>query len=249
VSADGAIPRVVGNWKMNGMIASLAEIGRIARGVADLPVAAGLALPATLLALAGRRGGALAIGGQDVHAEPCGPRTGGISAPMLRDAGAQFTLVGHSETRRPNGDDDDDRVAAKLAAARAAGLAVILCVGETAAHRADGRAAEVVTDQLHRALPRHIDGASLAIAYEPRWAIGSGVTPALDEIAAMHEIIGAAAAPRVPPGGAPVKRLYGGSVTRDNARDIVSIAGVDGLLVGNASLTAERFLPIATALC
>jgi triosephosphate isomerase len=238
------MPIIVGNWKMNGVLDSLGEVERIARGVAAMPADVRLALPATLIALAASKGEALTIGAQDVHPEPCGPRTGSISASMLRDAGARFTLVGHSERRPPQGSDDDERVGVKLRAARTAGLAVILCVGETADDRRAGKADSVVVEQIRRALPDAVDGRWLTIAYEPRWAIGSGSLPSLEEIAAMHETIRSAvqaiAAYKVP-------LLYGGSVTSANARDILSIDSVDGLLVGNASLTADRFVPIVAA--
>jgi triosephosphate isomerase len=238
---DLPVPIVVGNWKMNGVLDSLGEIERIAKGLDDTSANVGLALPATLIALATRAATRLTIGAQDVHPDPCGPRTGGIAATMLRDAGARFTLVGHSERRLPQGSDDDDRIASKLNAARDAGLSIILCVGETAEAREAGRAAAVVAEQLRRTLPDTIDGRWLAVAYEPRWAIGSGMTPSLDEIAAMHRTI------RTVAGTDRVPLLYGGSVSHENARDILSIEAVDGLLVGNASLTAERFVPIVRA--
>lgn len=241
------MPLVVGNWKMNGVLESLAEIDRVARETSDLPVDVRLALPATLIALAAGHGDALKIGAQDVHREPGGAWTGGISAEMFRDAGACFTLVGHSECRTSQGGDDDGRVAVKLAAARAAGLSVILCVGETAGDRRAGRAGQVVEQQVRTALPDGADGRWLSIAYEPRWAIGSGTLPSLAEITAMHRTIGAAVESLATPGAVPVPLLYGGSVDRSNAGDILSIDAVDGLLVGKASLTAESFLPIVRA--
>lgn len=241
------MPHVVGNWKMNGVLESLVEVDRIARGASGLLVDVRLALPATLIALAARHGDALKIGAQDVHREPDGAWTGGISAVMLRDAGARFTLVGHSECRLPQGRGDDGRVAVKLAAARAAGLAVILCVGETADDRRAGRAEQVVEQQVRRALPDGADGRWLSIAHEPRWAIGSGTLPSLAEIAAMHQAIGAAVESLAMPGATPVPLLYGGSVDRSNAGDILSIDLVDGLLVDKASLAAESFLPIVRA--
>lgn len=244
---DQSMPCVVGNWKMNGVIESLVEIERIARGASGLAVDIRLALPATLVALAARLGDTLMIGAQDVHQQPGGAWTGGVSAGMLRDVGARFTLVGHSERRLPQGSDDDDRIAVKLAAARVAGLSVILCVGETADDRRAGRAEQVVEQQVRRALPDGADGRWLSIAYEPRWAIGSGALPSLAEIATMHSAIGATVELLAKRGAAPVPLLYGGSVDRSNAGDILSIDSVDGLLVGKASLAAQSFLPIVRA--
>lgn len=232
---------------MNGAIEALAEVDRIARGASGLPVDVRLALPATLIALAARHGDTLMIGAQDVHRESGGAWTGGISAMMLRDVGARFALVGHSECRAPQGCDDDGRVAVKLAAARAADLSVILCVGETAGDRRAGQADQVVEQQLRRALLDGADGRWLSIAYEPRWAIGSGALPSLAEIAVMHRTIGTAVESLATPGAAAVPLLYGGSVDRSNAGDILSIDLVDGLLIGKASLTAESFLPIVRA--
>ena len=238
------MPIIVGNWKMNGLLDSLGEVERIARGVGGTRADVRLALPATLIALAALKGGELTIGAQDVHPEPCGPRTGGIAATMLRDAGARFTLVGHSERRTPQGSDDDSRVAVKLQAARAAGLEVILCVGETADDRRTGKEAAVVEKQIRRALCNVVLGNWLTIAYEPRWAIGSGTLPSLGKIAAMHRTIRSALAAMA---GHDVPLLYGGSVSAANAREILSVDSIDGLLVGNASLTADRFVPIVEA--
>lgn len=244
---DRSMPQVVGNWKMNGIIDSVAEVDSIARHASGLPVDVRLALPATLIALAVPRRGEVTIGAQNVHQEHGGAWTGGISAMMLRNAGAQFTLVGHSECRAPHGGDDDRRIAAKLAAARMAGLCVILCVGETADDRRAGRAEQVVEQQLRHALPDIVDGRWLSIAYEPCWAIGSGEVPSLAQIAAMHQAIGAVIDSCVMSRAAPVPLLYGGSVNGANAGDILSVEWVDGLLVGNASLTVESFLPIVQA--
>lgn len=241
------MPHIVGNWKMNGATSSLAEVDWIARGTRGLPVDVRLALPATLIAAATRYGDTLAIGAQDVHQESGGAWTGGISATMLRDVGARFALVGHSECRLPQGCDDDGQVAVKIAAARGAGLSVILCVGETADDRRAGRAEQMVEQQVRRALSDRADGRWLSIAYEPRWAIGSGALPSSAEIAAMHRAIAAVVESLALPGAAPVSLLYGGSVDRSNAGDILSIDAVDGLLVGKASLTAETFLPIVRA--
>ena len=237
-------PLIVGNWKMNGGVASLAEVERIAAAANRAAAEVWLALPATLIALVARRGDGVTIGAQDVHPDAGGAHTGGISAAMMRDVGARFTIVGHSERRVPAGSDDDARVARKLLAAQTAGLAVILCVGETGEDRAAGRAASAVIGQLRRAMPSTADGGWLTIAYEPRWAIGSGKVPTSVEIAAMHGEIAVAVADFLPDRADRVRVLYGGSVTPDNAADILGVPGVDGLLVGNASLSAARFLPI-----
>lgn len=239
---------VAGNWKMNGMRAALSQVEAIAAAAAAHPgVDAALCLPATLIAPAVAVAGAMPVGGQDCHASDSGAHTGCIAAPMLVEAGARLTLVGHSERRADQGESDAD-VRAKAQAGHRHGLAVILCVGETLAERDAGRAEAVVTAQLAGSLPDGADGDWLAIAYEPVWAIGTGRTPTTDDVAAMHgairaklgELLGNDAA-------AKLRILYGGSVNGDNAATLLGCSNVDGALVGGASLTADKFVPIIAA--
>lgn len=238
---------VAGNWKMNGSLAALAELDAIAAAaVAHPAVDVAVALPATLIAPAAARVPGLAIGGQDVHAAECGAHTGCISAAMLVEAGARFSIVGHSERRADQGETSQDAWA-KAAAAHRHGLTVILCVGETDAERHAGRAARVVQAQIEKSVPDDAQGDWFTLAYEPRWAIGTGRTPTLDEIAEIHAI--ARAKLRTLVGGAAdtIRILYGGSVTGANAADILATSDVDGALVGGASLTAAKFVPIIAA--
>ena len=234
---------VAGNWKMNGLradglaLARAVAAGAGGRGGCDLLVCP----PATLLAEIGKAlaGGAVALGGQDCHAAPAGAFTGCISAEMLRDAGCTHVILGHSERRHGLGEGDTD-VRAKVTAAWRAGLVAILCIGETRAEREAGRAEAVVAGQLAGSMPDGAAAERLVVAYEPVWAIGTGLTPTLDDIAAMH----AAIRGQIP---AATRILYGGSVNPKNASDILALADVDGALVGGASLKAEDFLAIAAA--
>ena len=236
---------VAGNWKMNGLRAALAELDGIAPAI-DPRVDVAVAVPATLLAAAAARVPTLAIGAEDVHPADSGAHTGCISAAMVRDAGASFTLVGHSERRADQGETDAD-VRAKAQAARRHGLDVILCVGETLAERDAGRAEAVVTAQLDGSLPEGAAGDWLSIAYEPVWAIGTGRTPTVADVAAMHGAIRARLRDLLGGGAEAVRILYGGSVTADNAAALLGAADVDGALVGGASLTAAKFVPIVAA--
>lgn len=242
------LPKLIaGNWKMNGTLAALGELDAIAAAAREHPgVEVALALPATLLAPAAARGTGLAIGGQDVHHKPSGPHTGCLSAAMLGEAGASFTIVGHSE-RRADQAETSAMVRGKAMAANAAGLKVILCVGETEAERSAGHAAQVVRTQIAESMP---DGASpdwLTLAYEPCWAVGTGRTPTIEEIGEIHRVARAQLVELIGEGGASVRILYGGSVTGDNARAILSADCVDGALIGGASLTAAKFVPIIAA--
>jgi triosephosphate isomerase (TIM) len=241
-------PLVAGNWKMNGLTADLGEIAAI-RDTVSVGSAADILVcpPATLIAAAASLCAAspVAIGGQDCHPEPRGAHTGDIAAEMLRDAGASYVIVGHSERRLDHGE-SDALVAAKAAAALRAGLKVILCVGETEAERAAGRALARVGEQLEKSLPEMPGAAELIIAYEPVWAIGSGVTPTLRDVADMHGYLRERLATCVP-GGADVRILYGGSVKPANAAELLHLPTVDGALVGGASLKAADFLAIAAA--
>jgi len=238
-------PLVAANWKMNGLKGSIAELEKIIAGARSLTAVDLLVCPpATLIAAfaAKAQGTPIAIGGQDCHAEAAGAYTGDISAEMLRDAGATAVIVGHSERRRYYGE-SDGAVRAKALAARRAGLLAIVCIGETRAERDAGRTSEVVRTQLNGSLPD--DSERVAIAYEPVWAIGTGLTPTRDDIAEMHAFIRERLLSRFAKTGRDMRILYGGSVKPGNARDLLGVDDVDGALVGGASLKAEQFLAIA----
>jgi triosephosphate isomerase (TIM) len=238
-------PLVAGNWKMHGLKASASELQKIIAGVQKLAhVDMMVCPPATLLAdfAAAARGSRLAIGGQDCHALPAGAYTGDISAEMLKDAGAQAVIVGHSERRQYHGE-TDAAVRAKALAARRAGLLAIVCVGETGAERDAGDARSVVRAQLEGSLPD--SAADFAVAYEPVWAIGSGLTPTARDVADMHGFIRRHLASRYGDPGQATRVLYGGSVKPENAKELMAVENVDGALVGGASLKADEFLAIA----
>ena len=241
-------PLVAGNWKMNGLTASVAELAKIAAGAARLSGKADLMIcpPATVLAQFAQaaRGRGVAIGAQDCHAMVSGPHTGDISAEMLADAGATAVIVGHSE-RRADHHETDDEVRAKAQAAWRAGLTAIVCVGETRAQRQADQTLEVVGRQLDRSLPDGATGNSLVVAYEPVWAIGTGLTPTPEDIAAVHAFIRERLIGRFGPDGGDVRLLYGGSVKPTNVGELLAIPHVNGALVGGASLKAEDFLGIA----
>ena len=239
---------VVGNWKMNGLAASIDEAraifdGARAHGAVDVALCPPFTLVAAM-ATATLRG---AVGGQDCHSAASGAYTGSVSAPMLADAGAVLVIVGHSERREGFGESDVD-VRAKAEAAMAAGLAVILCVGEPRGVRESGGAIDYVLAQVAGSLPAEFDPARLAIAYEPIWASGTGLVPTVGDVAAMHGAIRAQLDAQVGADAAAAMRLlYGGSVNGDNAAELLGAGDVDGALVGGASLTAEKFLPIVAA--
>ena len=244
-------PLVIANWKMNGLHADgLARAGAFADRAATGDCEGDIVVcpPATLLfALrAVFAGSAIALGGQDCHAEAEGARTGDVSAPMLADAGCAYVIVGHSERRAGHGE-GDAQVAAKAAAAHAAGLVAIVCVGESADDRDGGRALTVIGRQVERSLPDGATAVNTAIAYEPVWAIGSGRTPGPADIAAAHAEVRAGWERRFSGSGAALRVLYGGSVTARNAGEILSVPGVDGVLVGGASLSADAFWLICQA--
>ncbi|HWD56706.1 MAG TPA: triose-phosphate isomerase [Stellaceae bacterium] len=235
---------IAGNWKMNGLRADGLALARdiAARARAGNPACDLLVCPpATLIAAIGEAiaGSGVALGGQNCHALEKGACTGDISAEMLKDSGCAYVVLGHSE-RRQNCAESDAEVREKVTAAWRAGLVALLCVGETRAEREAGRAAAVVTGQLAGSIPDGADSARLVIAYEPVWAIGTGLTPTLDDIAAIHQAVRAA----IPAG---TRILYGGSVNPKNAGEILALAGVDGALVGGASLKADDFWAIAEA--
>ena len=241
-------PYIVGNWKMNGLRAMLSEARAIDRGAARHPgVDVGIAPPFTLINVLADAAEAIAVGGQDCHAQPAGAFTGDVAAPMLADAGAGFVIVGHSERRALHGE-ADAAVKAKAEAALAAGLGAIVCVGETEAERDAGKAEAVVTRQLTGSLPRGEGVAALlTVAYEPVWAIGTGRTASTGDVTAMHGAIRAKLVALFGADGAAVRILYGGSVNAGNAAELLSAAEVGGALVGGASLAADSFLAIVLA--
>jgi triosephosphate isomerase (TIM) len=239
-------PLVAGNWKMNGLRAAQAELDKMIAGAAALPANVDVLVcpPAPLIhGFAARaRGSRIAIGGQDCHAEPSGAHTGDISAEMLADAGAVAVIVGHSERRKDHAE-TDAMVRAKALAARRAGLLAIICVGETRSERDAGQALAVVGTQLDGSLPETAE--SFAIAYEPVWAIGTGLTPTTGDVGDMHRFIRERLGSRFGGAGQAIRILYGGSVKPGNAKELLGIENVDGSLVGGASLKADEFLAIA----
>lgn len=239
--ASGRRRIAAGNWKMNGLAADLPRIAAIGAGGAGQGAEVWLALPATLIGPAAALPGAPVLGGQDCHSAAAGAHTGDIAAPMLAEAGARFVIVGHSERRRDHGE-TDAVVAAKAAAARAAGLIAVICLGETEAEYRAGTTLAVLERQLAGSLPAGAAASDTVVAYEPVWAIGTGLTPRPDEIAAAHAHLRA----RLPDPSIPL--LYGGSVGPANAAAIFAVPDVDGALVGGASLKPETFLPIVAAL-
>ena len=240
-------PLVAGNWKMNGLRASVAELARIAQGARELAAVDILICPpATLVAefAAAAAGSPVRIGAQDCHAEPAGAFTGDLSAEMLKDAGASAVIVGHSERRSYHRETDGD-VRAKALAARRAGLCAIVCVGESRSERDGGRALSVVGTQLDGSVPDGATALNLVVAYEPVWAIGSGLTPTPNDIAEMHGLVRRRLVARFGTEGEGIRILYGGSVKPANAKELMQVADVDGALVGGASLKADEFLAIA----
>lgn len=241
-------PYIVGNWKMNGTRAQLAEARAIDRGAARHPgVRVAIAPPFTLISAMVDAVQELTVGGQDCHGKVSGAFTGDISAAMLKDIGAGFVIVGHSERRAMHGE-TDGIVQAKAQAALDAGLEVIVCVGETEAERDSGNAEAVVAGQLDASMPQG-EGLvpRLTVAYEPVWAIGTGRVAAPADVAAMHAVLRARLLSLYGEEGANVRILYGGSVNAGNAAELLSTAEVGGALVGGASLTAESFLAIVAA--
>jgi triosephosphate isomerase (TIM) len=243
-------PLVAGNWKMHGLRASIGQLEGILRGCIRMRGDVDLMIcpPATLITAfaAAAKGSRVAIGGQDCHAEPSGAYTGDISAEMLADAGARAVIVGHSERRTFHRETDAD-VCGKALAARRAGLVAIVCIGETQAERAAGQTLAVVERQLAGSVPDRGEPDHLVIAYEPVWAIGTGLTPTATDIEEVHGMIRERLATRFGHPSEEMRVLYGGSVKPENARELLAVRGVDGALVGGASLKAEDFLGIATA--
>jgi triosephosphate isomerase len=241
---------LAGNWKMNGLRAGLTEIRALGRALVDEPTSAEVLIcpPQTLIADAARQceGTQIAIGGQDCHHLASGAFTGDVSAEMLKDAGAKYVILGHSE-RRQYHDESDAIVADKARAAKRAGLVAIVCVGESEAERDAGREISIVGAQLKGSVPKEAMPAEFAVAYEPVWAIGTGKTPSAEQIGLMHRFIRESLTQRFSDNGKSVRILYGGSVKPSNAAEILAIAEVGGALVGGASLKSAEFLAIIRA--
>ena len=236
---------VVGNWKMHGTRADLSEARAIDRASLRLPkVEVAIAPPATLIATLRETVSQIGVGAQNCHRSEKGAHTGDISAPMLREAGADFVIVGHSERRADHGETNAD-VKAKAEAAQAVDLGVILCVGESAEQRDSGEAEEIVARQLADCLPSSPQ--RLSIAYEPIWAVGTGRVPSVQDVGTMHKWLRAVLMDRYGEEGQEIRILYGGSVKGDNAAELLSAPEVGGALVGGASLTADGFVPIIAA--
>jgi triosephosphate isomerase len=241
-------PLVAGNWKMNGLASSSGEFEKIVAGAARLAGKADLMVcpPFTLLARFAGSAGAVAVGGQDCHPNAAGAHTGDIAAEMLADAGAKAVIVGHSE-RRADHHEMDALIRAKALAAWRAGLTAIVCIGETRAQREAGETLNVVRSQLAGSLPDAATGANLVVAYEPVWAIGTGLTPTPGDVAEVHGFVRRTLSQRFGAEGGKIRILYGGSVKPSNAKELLSVPDVNGALVGGASLKADDFLAIAAA--
>jgi triosephosphate isomerase len=244
-------PLVAGNWKMNGLRAALAEsaaVGGALPGIGKSAPDVMICPPATLLAQLAwaSRGSALILGGQDCHPAASGAHTGDVSAEMLKDAGATAVIVGHSERRADHGE-LDRIVRAKAAAAHRAGIAAIVCIGETKGERLADLTLDVVNRQLAASLPEGATAANTIVAYEPIWAIGTGLTPAARDVSEIHAAIRKSLETRFGAAGRSMRILYGGSVKPDNAKELLALPNVNGALVGGASLKAQDFLAIIRA--
>ncbi len=244
-------PLIAGNWKMNGLRSSMVEFEAMIADAAKVTAKADLLVcpPATLMAafaakLAGSQG--VAIGGQDCHPKASGAHTGDISAEMLADAGASAVIVGHSERRADHGE-SDALVRQKAEAAWRAGLTAIVCIGETQSQRDAGQTLDICRGQLQGSLPDGARADNLVVAYEPVWAIGTGLTPTVEDVEQIHQFIRKTLDGRFNGEGTRMRILYGGSVKPSNARELMGVANVNGALVGGASLKAADFLAIAAA--
>ena len=248
MASGGPRPLVAGNWKMNGTLASLDEVARLVEMLEGKSPRCEVMIcpPATLIAPMARlvSTSAVRLGGQDCHSDAKGAHTGDISAEMLRDAGCSAVIVGHSERRADHGE-TGDLVRRKAQAAHRAGLTAIICIGETLKEREAGRTLDIVAGQLEGSLPPSAAAEDTIIAYEPVWAIGTGLTPSLEQVTEVHGAIREQLRQRLggEVGGA-MRVLYGGSVKPDNARELMSVSNVDGALVGGASLKAADFMGI-----
>jgi triosephosphate isomerase len=245
---DAIRPLIAGNWKMNGLKSSLAEFEAMREGAAVVAAKADLLVcpPATLITgFADKaKGSKLAVGAQDCHPKASGAHTGDLSAEMLADAGASAIIVGHSERRADHGE-TDGLVRQKAEAAWRAGLTAIVCIGETQAQRDAGQTLEVCGGQLKGSLPDGSTSANLVVAYEPVWAIGTGLTPTVKDVEQVHKFIRGVLTDRFKAEGGKIRILYGGSVKPSNAAELMAVANVNGALVGGASLKAADFLAIA----
>jgi triosephosphate isomerase len=244
-------PLIAGNWKMNGLRASVAEIETLAsRLTAGTPPRCTVAIcpPATLINAMNRIAApaGILLGGQDCHPAPSGAHTGDLAAAMLADAGAHMVIVGHSERRADHGE-TDELVRQKALAGLAAGLTPIICIGETRAEREGGQADAVCSRQLLASVPDQAADEDVVIAYEPVWAIGTGLTPTSADIAAMHNSLRQQLISRFGSRGEAIRILYGGSLKPGNAKEILAIPHVNGGLVGGASLLADDFFAIISA--
>ena len=247
----GIRPLVAGNWKMNGTTASFAELRAIGHGFMsglDAETEALICPPATLLSRAHEilSTTPVKMGAQDCHAAESGAYTGDLSAEMLKDAGASHVIVGHSERRTGHGETDAD-VRAKAEAAWRAGIVAIICIGETKAEREAGATLDVLSRQIDGSVPSSATPANAIVAYEPVWAIGTGLTPTVADIAEAHAHIRARLVEKLGPSAGKTRILYGGSVKPSNAVELLAINNVDGALVGGASLKAADFLGISEA--
>ena len=247
----GIKPLVAGNWKMNGSAAGLPEVRTMMNAMLnglDRDTDALLCLPATLVHRGAElvKGTPLRIGGEDCHAKDSGAHTGDISAPMLKDAGATHVIVGHSERRTDHGE-SNEMVRAKAEAAWRAGLVAVICIGEVESERKSGATLSVLTTQLEGSLPDGVTQDNTIVAYEPVWAIGTGLTPTAADVEEAHAHIRRELAKRFPTEASSVRILYGGSVKPSNAVELLGVANVDGALVGGASLKAADFLAICEA--
>ena len=246
---DAIRPLIAGNWKMNGLKASSAEFEAMLAGASDVAAKADLLVcpPATLIAaFAEKARGAktLKVGAQDCHPKASGAHTGDISAEMLADAGASAIIVGHSERRADHGE-TDVLVRQKAEAVWRAGLTAIVCIGETQHQRDAGHTLDICRGQLNLSLPDRAKADNLVVAYEPVWAIGTGLTPTAGDVEQIHKFIRELLTARFSSEGARIRILYGGSVKPSNARELMAVANVNGALVGGASLKAADFLAIA----
>jgi triosephosphate isomerase len=247
---EGPRALVAGNWKMNGSIAMLKEPRLLASMLKDVKLKCDVMVcPPAILARRVKfivKGSKIKVGGQDCHAAASGAHTGDISAEMLKEAGCSAVIVGHSE-RRTNHNESDAVVSAKARAAMRAGLTAIICIGETLDERKGGKTLDVVSTQLKGSVPEGATAANMVVAYEPVWAIGTGLTPTIAEVAEVHAHIRAELSKISGEEGAKVRILYGGSVKPSNAAELMAVANVNGALVGGASLKAADFIGIIKA--